>query len=303
MSFLAKITSGKVKKPAFAVIYGPDGVGKSSFAAEAPGALFLGSEDGTSNLNVSRLPSMNRLSDVMGAIKELTVSEHKYKTLAIDSLDWLERQVIWPAVCEKDGSENIDKAQGGYGKGYNEANKVWDEMIAALMRLREAKGMNIIAIAHSQVKTFNDPTQIAPYDRYMLKLNDKAAAIWREAVEAVLFATFEVVTKKENKGDKKARAYGDGARVLFTERRPSFDAKNRYGLPFEMPLSWAEFQKGIDLGQPDSFEAIMSELVGITTTLADKEMSKRIATAIEKAGGDVASLVKIRNHARVVANA
>jgi len=105
--------------------------------------------------------------------------------------------------------------------------------------------MNIILIAHAQIKTFADPAQPTGYDRYQLKLNEKAAAVLREAVECVLFATYETTVVKE-KGDKKGRGVGDGERVMYTERRPAFDAKNHFDLPFEMPLSWKAYAEAVD---------------------------------------------------------
>lgn len=294
------ISKGKIKRPVFIIAFGPDGVGKSTFGAEAPNPVFLGPEDGTANLDVARFDGIKKYSDITTNVKRLLDEDHDFKTLVIDSLDHIE-PMLWKEICEQAKVDVIEEAYGGYGKGFTRANQLWVELINDLKTLRDKKNMHIIALAHSQVKTFNDPSQPLPYDRYMLKLNEKASAIWREAVDCVLFANFEVVTKTNSKSDKKAKAYGDGARIIYTERRPSFDAKNRYGLPAQIPLSWASFHEATLSGEPDSKDAVMSELQEILTQVSE-DVAKRMTLAIEKANGDVSALVKIRNHGRVLTN-
>lgn len=170
----------------------------------------------------------------------------------------------------------------------------------ALSRLRNERKMNIILIAHSQIKAFNDPSIATPYDRYQLKLNEKAAALWREFVDFVGFATYEVFVKKNEVADKKAKAFGDGKRVLYTERRPSFDAKNRLGLPFELPLSFSEFMKAVDLGEPEPLEELKKDLFELCPLIKDEGIKTTVMDSIEKAGTDTQQLTKIRNRLRVI---
>lgn len=295
--FLTQVTSGKIMQPILAIIYGTDGVGKSTFGSEAPKPIFLGPEDGTARLNVSRLPKPTSFDQVKEMISELIVDKHDYQTLNIDSLDWME-SLVWDHVCSLDGSSNIDKAQGGYGKGYMEANKYWRQLQALLHDLREKRKMNVILIAHAKVKTFNDPQQNASYDRYIMKMHEGAAALWREFADNVLFTNFEVVTQSE-KNQKKSKAYGDGKRVVYTERRPAFDAKNRLGLPFTLDLSWESFFEAAKVGEPDSAENIQKDLVDLGALMNEADRTKMMA-AVEKAAGNVETLSKIRNHARVM---
>ena len=199
-ALLSQIKRGRLKKPVLALIYGPDGVGKSTFGADAPLPIFLGTEKGTANLDVARFPTPQNFQGVLRALDELLHEKHNFQTLIIDSLDWME-PVVWDHVCTETGAPNIESVGGGYGKGYVAANKLWMEMIARLTRLQETKAMNIILVAHSQIRTFQDPQTQAGYDRYQLKLNEKAAAIFREFVDCVLFANFEVFTKKDNGKD------------------------------------------------------------------------------------------------------
>lgn len=296
MSQLDKVITGKIKKPHLILIFGPDGVGKSTFAADAPGPIFLGKEDGTNFLDVARLPEPKTFSDVMTAIKELTTEKHDYQTLAIDSLDWIE-PLVWNHVCTANHWANIEEP--GYGKGYVLAQKSWQEMIAALSELRQARKMNIILIAHSQIKAFNDPSQPAPYDRYQLKLNDKASALFREFVDFVGFATYEVYTKNVKDGQK-TKAFGTGKRVLFTTRVPAYDAKNRTGLPAELPLSYESYSAAADKGEPDSAEALRAAIKTLVAGIKDSALVEKINGTVTEAGDDVTRLEKIINRVRIV---
>ena len=298
-SVLSTVVKGKVYTPDLVVIYGVDGVGKSTFASQAPNPIFVGSEKGTANMDVARLPSVNTFHDVMNAIKALTEDQHDYKTLAIDSLDWLE-PLVWDAVCREAGAPNIEAAFGGYGKGYVAANKLWAEMMTKLSALRETKKMAIVLIAHAQVKAFNDPQQNATYDRYQLKLNEKASALWREYADCVLFANFEVYTKQNDK--KKTIAMGDGTRLIYTERRPGYDAKNRYGLPSTLPLDWNAYAQSRLTGSPEKPEIVLATLKELVAQVTDASLKTKIEESIKNAGNEITKLLVIRNRIRTLLN-
>jgi energy-coupling factor transporter ATP-binding protein EcfA2 len=287
MGFLEQVTSGKVKKPYSLMIFGPDGCGKSTFAAKAPAAIFLGSEDGTNQLDVKRLPKPNSFGDALAMIEELRKEKHGYETLVVDSLDWIE-PMLWKDVCKKNDWQTIDSP--GYGRGYATALAEWERMKNSLYNLREEKNMNLVLIAHSKIKTFMDPASNIGYDRYVLKLHDGPSAMFREMVDAVLFANFEVFTK--GKQGQKGTAVGDGERVMFTERRPAFDAKNRYGLPFQMKLSWDEFVKAAEKNN-DSPERLKDSILGLLKNVVDQELKEKVTKAVENANADVGKLGKI----------
>jgi hypothetical protein len=257
---LAQVKKGRVLLPHFVLIYGVDGVGKTTFAAEAPNPVFIGTEMGFGQLDVARFPTPKNFQEVLATIQLLLNEKHDYKTLVIDSLDWLE-PLVFAHVCAKHGWKSIEDP--GYGKGYVEANNAWLELIGLLKKLRVK--MNVILIAHAAIRTFTDPEQNAAYDRYQLKLAGQgaktdASALWREAVDNVLFANFEVSTTQA-KGERKAKAFGDGSRIIYTERRPAFDAKNRFSLPFELPLSWEEYAKACAAACPNESDEI-TQLAG-----------------------------------------
>jgi len=290
MSFLQQVTKGKIVSPHLILIYGTDGVGKSTFASEAPAPIFIGPEDGTKNLDVARMPQPKIYTDISTQIAELYKESHKFQTLVIDSIDWIE-PLIWEHVCKVEGVKSLEKVGGGYGKGYVEAQLVWRDLVSDLQALQSRTAMNVILVGHSFVKPFHDPEANESYDRYQIKMNDKASAVLREFVDVVLFTNFEVATKKDD-GSKKAKAYGDGTRVMYTERRPAFDAKNRIGLPFKMSLSWKEYEK--HASRPADPKGLETQIKKGALNL-DKEMQKKVADAVVRAGSDPNKLNKILN--------
>ena len=248
MSSLKSIIRGLKPQPHFVLLYGVDGVGKSTFGADAPSPIFLGPEDGLGMLDVPRFPTPKSWADIKASVNDLLMEDHEFETLVLDSVDWIE-PMIWAYLCKEEGVKSIEQVGGGFGKGYVLAREQTLEFVKTLQRLR--KKMNVIALAHALIKTTEDPYAGERYDRYLVKMNDQAAGIWREAVDCVLFANFKTNFSKA-KGASKARAEGDGKRVMFTERRPAFDAKNRFDLPFEMELSWKEFAERSAAALPSS---------------------------------------------------
>lgn len=287
MGLLDKVESGPKKKPHFAIIYGTDSVGKTSFAADAPSVLIADLEGGSENLDVERV-RIKSFEEMMSLVDELLTTKHKFKSLAIDSLDWLE-PMVWKKVCKD--HEKTDIEAFGFGKGYGLALVEWAKMIDKLRTLREH--MNVILICHTQIKVFQDPTQAAGYDRYQLKLNEKAASLLREAVDYVLFANYEVFTKRDG---QKTRAFGEGARLLFSQRRPGFDAKARLPIPFSFPLSWSDFNEAIDSCSrvsSESSEDAKNAISAMLSQINDMKLTEVVMKSVEAA--DPAKLNKIKD--------
>jgi hypothetical protein len=236
---LSTISRGKRPRHIFALIYGTDGVGKSSWTSHAPRPIFIGAEKGTEQLDVARFPQTESIGELLAQVRALQSEKHEFNTVVLDSLDWVE-PLIWKAVCDEAKVDSIEQAFGGYGKGYVRALDLWRTLLRELSVLNER--MHVLLIGHAQIKSFQDPELPSAYDRYQLKINDKAAALVREAADAVLFARFETELVKTN---GKTRAYGEGNRIMYTESRPGWDAKNRFNLPFCMALSWEAFGSAI----------------------------------------------------------
>jgi len=296
MSMLGRVTKGVQESPHLILLYGADGVGKSTFAAGAPNPIFLGTEKGTMNLDVARFPTPRNWEEVLAAVKELGEANHDFKTLVIDTLDWLE-PIIYEHICDEYGTSSIEKAAGGYGKGYRDAFNEAVKLRDSLSFIREAKNMNIILLAHSKVTTFEDPATEHGYSRYELKLQESASvsmrAMWGEYVDSVLFCNFQTYSKGEGKG---ARGITTRERKMWTERDAAFDAKNRFGLPFEMELSYKAYDDAVK-SKPNievDWETMRKACIDL---LADcpEEKRKVIETAIEKAGQDALELKKVYN--------
>ena len=241
MGMLEIIRTGREAKPPRIMIYGSEGVGKSTFAASAPNPIFIQTEDGLGEINCRKFPLANSLSEVLAELAALRDEPHEYLTVVIDSADWLER-LIFDEVCKEFGVRSIEKADGGYGKGYTHALTHWRKVVNLLQELRDKRGMVVILVAHAKVERFEDPENAA-YDRYTPRLHKHAASLIAEWVDAVLFANKKFRVSKDGNDRAVATPIGadGGERVIRTVGSPACIAKNRYGLPGEIPLSWTAF--------------------------------------------------------------
>jgi hypothetical protein len=231
------------------VIYGTEGIGKSTTAAQAPGAIFIPTEDGLGQIDCASFPVARTLDDVINAIDALASEEHDFQTVVLDSLDWLER-LIWDRLCREYGVSSIEKVDGGYARGYTHALTHWRGILTGLDVLRSNRGMCVICLAHAKVETFSDP-EVGAYDRFSPRLHKHANAVVTEWADAVLFATRKVITRTEDTGFNRTRTLAaglgkdGGERVLRCVGSPSCIAKNRYSLPTELPLSWQELMNAM----------------------------------------------------------
>ena len=222
------------------MVYGVEGIGKSTFAAGAPDPIFILTEDGLGSLDVEHFPIAHSLADVMEAIGSLYTEEHPYKTVVLDSLDWLE------AIIHREMEEKYDAKDLAYGKGAMIAAQQWREVLDGLNALRNDKQMIVILLAHNTIKRFDSP-EVEPFDRYQPKLQERSSAVVREWADAVMFANYKTIVKKDDVGFNKtvARGISSGERMLFTTERPAYMAKNRYNLPDSISLTWDAFATAI----------------------------------------------------------
>lgn len=239
MSQLSTIIAGAKPGPRRMLVYGTAGIGKSTFATCAPSPIVVQTEDGLGEIDCHKFPVASSFDEVMSNLGALYQDEHTYRTVVIDSLDWLER-LIWGKVCATRQVATIEDI--GYGKGYTFALQHWRDVLDGLGALRDRKGMTVILIAHARIERFENPETEA-YDRYVPRLHKTAAAMVSEWCDEVLFASYRVFTKATDEGfnQKRVQGLGSGERVLRTSERPSHLAKNRLNLPDELPLAWTEF--------------------------------------------------------------
>lgn len=236
---LTSIITGPTPGPRRLMVYGVQGVGKSTFGTQAPSPIVIQTEDGLGEIDCHKFPLATSYAQVMQALAALYSEPNTYRTVVIDSLDWLER-LIWNEVCRERGVKNIEEIS--YGKGYQAALTFWREVLDGLSALRAERGMMSVLIAHAKIERFENPETDA-YDRYAPRLHKAAAALVQEWCDEVLFASYRVHTRTTDEGFNRHRtqAIGSGERVLRTTERPAHAAKNRLGLPDELPLQWSAF--------------------------------------------------------------
>ena len=240
MSILDQVTKGKVRKPLRFIVYGLPGVGKTYFASKAPSPIFMGTEDGTNQLDVARLPTLDDFNEVCDAIKELGNADHPYESLVVDSLDWLE-PLIHADVCRAKNVSAISDIP--YGGGYSEADNRWRRFFSGLEWLQRKKGMNVLMIAHSKIRTKREPNG-DEYDTFTMKMSERSNALAMEWCDDVLFAHWDVQTKVDRMTKKKTVT--NGARILHTDCSPGIIAKTRHGLPQRITMDFDAFMKLID---------------------------------------------------------
>lgn len=284
---LADVSSGVQDVAKRLMLSGIEGIGKSTFGANAPSPIFLGVEDGSLHLPVKRTPKISRWVDALHAVDLLVKETHPFKTCVVDTVDHLE-PLLWDHICERDDEKSIESY--GFGKGYTAALDEWRRFLRKLEALR-AKDINVLLIAHTHLKAFKNP-QGPDFDRYELKLNIKAGGLLKEWCDAVLFAAYETWSVKEDKKDKKGKGVSNGQRSIYTERTAAYDAKNRFGLPPQLPLSWDEFELAVQAGKPQD-PTLLIEQINRQAALLDDGNKKKVAEAIGRASGDASKLTTL----------
>ena len=240
---LASLRRGGDTRPPRILGYGVAGIGKTTFATEAPNPIVVQTEDGLGSIAVPTFGLLRSFDEVMQAIGSLYDEAHEFRTIVVDSLDWLE-PLIWQHTAQQHNQPNIEAF--GYGKGYLAALDGWRTILEGLNALRDERNMAVILLAHAEIKRFDSP-ETEPYDRYQPKLHVRASALVQEHVDAVLFANYRISTLKSDTGfgKKVVRGVSGGDRLLHTVERPAFLAKNRFGLPETLPLSWPDFAAAV----------------------------------------------------------
>jgi hypothetical protein len=236
VKLLEQVTTGRSSAPRRLMLYGTHGVGKSTFASCAPKPVFIQTEDGLGEIECDKFPLTATFDQAMRALSELYTDKHAFRTVVVDSLDWLER-LIWAEVSRKRNVESIEDI--GFSKGYVFALTQWREFLEGLTALRNDRCMMVVLIAHARIEHFANP-ETESYDRYVPRLHRLASQIVQEWCDEVLFASFKIYTKQTDEGfdRKRTQGIGTGERIIRTVERPAHVAKNRLNLPEEMPLDW-----------------------------------------------------------------
>lgn len=226
-----QITRGKIPSAKKTVIYGPEGIGKSTFASQFPEPLFIDTEGSTKDIDVARLPSPTSWSMLMEEVKYTISHPEVCKTLVVDTADWAE-QLCAAELCSQYKKSGIEDF--GYGKGYVFLQEEFGRLLNLLTELIEQRGIHVVLTAHAKMRKFEQPDEMGAYDRWEMKLSKQVAPMVKEWADMVLFANYKTHVVKV---DGKNKAQG-GKRVLYTSHHSCWDAKNRYGLPDEVAFEY-----------------------------------------------------------------
>lgn len=234
-----KLSKGRMKAPLKVVIYGPEGIGKSTFASKFPVPIFIDTEGSTRHMDVIRVdPSPASFTELLEMVRTLASKQYAdgYKTLVIDTADWAEKMCV-ESLCEAKQWKGIEDA--GYGKGYTYLAEEFGKLLNLLEDVVRS-GHNVVVTAHAMLRKFEQPDEMGAYDRWELKLQKKNAPLLKEWADMVLFANYKtMVVNVDGKGaDKGKNKVQGGMRVMYTSHHPVWDAKNRFGLPEELPFDY-----------------------------------------------------------------
>lgn len=229
------IIRGKQPKAQKVVVYGPEGVGKSTFVSHFPGALFIDTEGSTDNLDVDRVKPLS-WTELIGVVDQLTANPDGFSTLIIDTADWAEKMCVEHILATNHWHGIEDP---GYGKGYTYVQEEFCRLLDKLTQLRDRQGVNVVLTAHAMLQKFEQPDEMNPYDRWSLKLSKKAAPVVKEWSDLMLFANYKTFVVTDKSGTK-SKATGGTKRMMYTEHTAVWDAKNRHGLKAELPFDFKE---------------------------------------------------------------
>ncbi|MHB1324013.1 MAG: ATP-binding protein [Coriobacteriia bacterium] len=280
-----RITTGKVSGAQKVLVYGPEGIGKSTFASQFPDPLFIDTEGSTKHMDVKRLDRPTSWTMLLEQVAWVRKNPGACATLVIDTADWAEQLCI-AHVCAKSQKEGIEDF--GYGKGYTYLAEEFGRLLNALSDLVDA-GVHVVLTAHAQIRKFEQPDETAAYDRWELKLGKKTAPLVKEWADMVLFVNYKTFVVKDDK-TKKATAQG-GKRVMYTMHTPTWDAKNRHDLPDEIP-----FEKGaFAIADAIAFEKVAAPVPeGVTVIpLATPDAVPAVAAAIAGAVDEPENVVPL----------
>jgi hypothetical protein len=245
MSFINSLVVGKQMVPPRIVIYGGHGIGKSTLASKFPSPIFINTEGGLDSLDVTSFPRAETINEVVDSIKVLLKDDHDFKTVIIDSVDWLVEPLI-----TKDVEESHDAKDLAFGKGQVMIAESFREVLQGLEMLRRKKNMNVVLLAHASIVRYESPMH-EPYDKFTVKLPNRANAILQEWADVIAYAAFKIIIKKADVGfnNQVARGITTGERLLHVTENPAYIAKNRYGMPDVIDMSFEELAKYLPISE------------------------------------------------------
>ena len=238
---MLNISKGKVPRAIKTVIYGSEGIGKSTLAAQFPEPLFIDTEGGTAQMDVARIDKPRSWTELLAIVNEVANTPGCCKTLVIDTADWAERLCV-DYICSKNNQESLESF--GYGKGHTYLAEEFAKLLDACTDVISS-GKNVTIIAHAKMRKQELPDETGAFDRWEMKLGKQVAPMVKEWADMMLFVNYKTYVIKSDDKSKTYKANG-GRRVMYTTHHPCWDAKNRYGLPDEMDLNYEGIAKLFD---------------------------------------------------------
>jgi hypothetical protein len=291
MSLLSRVSTGVQVAPQMSTVYGPSGVGKTTFASKIPGVLLADIEDSSKSLDATRLSSKD-LPDynaVVSLVTELLSSPVTYKALAIDSVTTLEHYIN-RSVCEENGGVK-ELSDLAYGKGTSLAKEKLREFLNLCRKLQNEKNMDIWFIGHTLVKKFSDPMLLSSFDRYTIQANEGFGAEIIRQCDNAYFVKYNVDLAID-KNTKKAKGISDGERAMFTRHNAAYDAKTRLNLPEAIPFSYEEYAKAVASYGPKTSNDLVADIESllVKTQGIDADLYKMAKEKLAVAAGDNSKL-------------
>ena len=230
---MLNISSGRISRAQKVVIYGAEGIGKSTLASHFPNPLFIDTEGGTSHMDVRRIEKPDSFDALVDIVNEVAKEKGICGALILDTADWAEQLCI-TGVCAKYKKTGIEDF--GYGKGYTYLSEEFTRLLTAFDAVIAA-GIHVVVTAHAKMRKFEQPDEMGAYDRWEMKLTKQVAPLLKEWCDILLFCNYKTFVVTAQNDTKKVQG---GKRVMYTTHHPCWDAKNRFGLESELDLDYGQ---------------------------------------------------------------
>nr|WP_300825548.1 ATP-binding protein [uncultured Acetatifactor sp.] len=276
-----KIIRGKIPGAKKVVVYGPEGIGKSTFASYFPDPIFIDTEGSTKDMDVARLPEASSWQMLQEQVVYVKNNPGICRTLVVDTIDWAEAKCV-EHICTEHQKRGIEDF--GYGNGYVYAKEEFGRFLNRLSGVVDA-GINVVLTAHAQIRKFEQTDEMGAYDRYELKLGKKTSSqtspLVKEWADMLLFANYKTYSVSVDDKGKKHKAQG-GARMMYTQHHPCWDAKNRYGLPDELPFEYEAIAHIFTTGKMEGGRMAPAGSEALPEPGADRPIEEDSSTGTQK---------------------